>query len=136
VKYAFRIRQDVVVPEPEDDVPLGLEVLRAYPIVTQSQRVLATVELDNQLGFRATEVCDEGADGMLAAESRADESAIPKSRPQLPLRIRLIASKSARVTTQMLVNLPPHPALSPDGGEGICEPRPFRTPLPFGERVG
>ena len=73
---------------------------------------------------------------MLAAESCADESAIPKSRPQPPLRIRLVASKSARVTTQMLVNLPPHPALSPDGGEGVGVGRSVRIPLPSGERAG
>jgi len=79
---------------------------------------------------------------MLAAQSRAAESAIPKSQPQPPLRIRLVASKSARVTTQMLVNLPPHPALSPNGGEGDsgnprpCPDGPFPIPLPFGERVG
>jgi len=60
---------------------LGLDVVRAYSIFTQSQRVLATVELDDQSGFRAAKICDEGADGMLAAESCNDESAIPKSRP-------------------------------------------------------
>jgi hypothetical protein len=79
MKNAFDVRQDLIVPKADDDVPLGLEVLRACLIFSQSQRVLATVELDNQLGFRATEVCDEGADGMLAAESRTAESAIPKS---------------------------------------------------------
>jgi hypothetical protein len=136
VKNAFHIRQDVIVPKADDDVALGLEVLRAYLIFSQPQRVLATVELDNQLGFRAAKICDEGSDRVLAAESRAAESAIPKSRPQPPLRIRPVASKSARVATQMLANLPPHPALSPDGGEGICETRPIRIPLPSGERAG
>jgi len=56
VKYAFHIRQDVVVPKADDDVPLGLKVLRAYLIFTEPQRVLTAVKLDDQLGFGAAKV--------------------------------------------------------------------------------
>jgi len=61
--------------------------------------VLAAVKLDDEFGFRGAEIYDERTDEMLAAESYTDESAIPKSRPQPPLSLRLVVSKSARVAT-------------------------------------
>jgi len=93
--------------------------------------VLTAVELYDQLRFRTAEIYDEGADGMLAAEPCANEPAITEVEPYRPLGICLIAPESPRVTLQILLNLPPHPALSPDGGEGID-----RNPLPSGERAG
>jgi hypothetical protein len=40
--------------------------------------VLATIEFDDETSLCAAEVRDEGADRVLAAESRAAESAIAK----------------------------------------------------------
>jgi hypothetical protein len=61
--------------------------------------MLATIELDDQFGFRTAEVSDERADGVLAAESRAAESAIAKPQPQLSLGIRLFTSQTTGIAT-------------------------------------
>jgi hypothetical protein len=85
--------------------------------------VLTAVELDHQSEFRTAEISDEWADGMLAAELLAAESTITQPLPELPLRIRLIVTESARVATQMLLNLPltsgPLTLPSPPMGERV-----------------
>jgi hypothetical protein len=56
LKYAFHIRQYVIVPKSDDDVALGLQILRANLIVTQTKGVLTTIELDNESRFSAAKV--------------------------------------------------------------------------------
>ena len=75
---AVDVREYLVVPKAEDGVSLRLEELRPGQIVMQPKRVLATIELDDQASLSAAEVSDEGADGVLAAEPPAVESAIAK----------------------------------------------------------
>jgi len=51
--------------------------------------VVATVQLDDQLGFSAAEVRDEGTDRMLATELEPAQLPIAQSKPQLPFCVRL-----------------------------------------------
>jgi hypothetical protein len=95
----LRIRQGLVVPEAKDAIPLSFEKCRSLSVSSRLQRVLTAVKLDDEFSFRAAKVHDEGTDGMLAAEPRTAEPPIPKSLPQPPLNIRLVATESARVAT-------------------------------------
>src|SRR5258705_13525103 len=92
--------------------------------------MLTAVEFDDQLRFRAVEVGDVGADGMLAAESCASECAVPKPRPQLPLRVSLRSRQTTGVLTWPLADLRRAPAAPPPPGArggGVGEPPPPRA---------
>jgi len=91
VNHTFRIRQGLVVPKAEDAIPLPFEICRPLIVRSLLLHVLPAIELDHQLGFRATEVRDEGADRMLASEPCASESAITKLEPYGSLGICIIA---------------------------------------------
>jgi hypothetical protein len=53
------------------------------------RRVLATVQLDDQLSLAAAEVDDVWADGYLAREFRAEEAPVTQARPKAALCVGL-----------------------------------------------
>ena len=57
--------------------------------------MLTTVDLDDQLRLHACEIGDEAADGHLPAKLVSEQGAIPQLRPQPPLGIGHLATKSA-----------------------------------------
>ena len=124
LKYALHIRQGLVVPESDHAIPLPGEKCRPLGVGSLLQPMLSAVELDDKL------------------VSVQQKSAITQPRPELSLHVRLGSAQTTRVVTWPLADLPPHPALSPDGGEGGENPLRSgedggeRIPLPFGERVG
>jgi hypothetical protein len=53
------------------------------------KRVLAAVKLDDESGFDATEIRDEGADRVLSAELELRQPPVTQAPPELSLRISL-----------------------------------------------
>jgi hypothetical protein len=51
--------------------------------------VLAAVELDDEFGFSAAEVCDERTNRMLSSELELRQPPVTQAPPQFPLCIRL-----------------------------------------------
>jgi hypothetical protein len=89
LKNAISVREDLVVPEPQHSVALSFEEVGPHGVRTPLKRVLAAVKLDDELGFGAAEIRDEGADGMLSPELELRQPPVPQSPPQFPLCIRL-----------------------------------------------
>ena len=83
------VREDLLVPESQHSVALSFEQLGPRGIRILLKRVLATVKLDDELGFGAAEIRDEGADGMLSPELELGRPPVTESPPQLPLGICL-----------------------------------------------
>ena len=71
--------------------------------------VLATVELDHDLRFEASEVGEVATDRPLAAELRAFDLAVAKAMPQRAFRVGGGSAQCAG----------PHPSPLPRAGEGI-----------------
>jgi hypothetical protein len=70
-----------------------LNQLRALIIPGDLIQVLAPVELDHKLQTRACKVRDEVSDWKLPPETELLKSFRSKTAPQLPFRIRLIATQ-------------------------------------------
>ena len=60
--------------------------------------MLAAIELDHQTGFNASDVCEERADGVLAAELVSGETAVAENAPQCLLSpCRFLAQNSGEL---------------------------------------
>ena len=79
------VMQSLVVPEAKHTIALTLEIGRSLSVGSPLQRVMTAFKLDDQLGFRAAEVRDEGTDGMLATELQPAQLPIAQLKPQLSL---------------------------------------------------
>ena len=91
--HALAIVEDIIVPDSKDlqagdrfEILLALVVLKA-PII-----MAPTIELDDQSMGTAIEVHDIGADGMLASEFHATQSAVAEQFPEDALRERGVPS--------------------------------------------
>ena len=82
----------IVVPEPNDSITLALDDLRPFCINVDG--MLPTVDLDHELRAMARKVRDEMPDRNLAPEPLLGE-AFPQERPQPPLGLSHIVSKSS-----------------------------------------
>jgi hypothetical protein len=86
------VRKYLTVPEAQNTKPTLLNQLRAPIIPGDLIQVLAPVELDHELQTRACKVRDEVSDWKLPPETELLKSFRSKTAPQLPFRIRLIAT--------------------------------------------
>jgi len=81
LEHCVRPLQDVVVPKPQNAVPLGLEPLIAAS-VSRIPGVLTSIELDHQLVLKADKVRDVRANRLLSAELHAGEVATSQPSPK------------------------------------------------------
>ncbi len=122
LQHPVQVVHYLVVPEPDGPVAVRCDFRRARRVGRALLGVLAPVQLDHQLAFRAGEDGDTPPDWVLAAEPPG-QPAIPQSPPQAPLRLRA-SRRSLRATmvcVRTILSGIPHltPALSaPRGGEG------------------
>ncbi len=89
LKNTINVREDLVVPEPQYSVALSVEEVSPHGVRTPLKNVLAAVKLDDELGFGAAEIRDEGANGMLSPKLELRQPPVTQSPPQFPLCIRL-----------------------------------------------
>ena len=73
LENAVGVTQRLIVPKAKHAIALSFEICGAGLVGSPFQSVMAPVQLDDQLGFSAAEVRDEGADGVLAAELEAGQ---------------------------------------------------------------
>ena len=96
--YAFRIRQDFIIPEAQH-----LESLAPDKGVTSwisaAFVVLATVQFDDQSRVQASKICDVRANGMLATEAETFHLSQLEGAPEPALGQR-------HVTTQLPCTVP------------------------------
>ena len=91
----FGVFEDIVVPEADDFVALGVEPGGAAGVVGNLVGVLAAVDFDDQAAFVAEEVDDVGADGGLPADLVAVELPGAKDGPEGALGGGGVAAESA-----------------------------------------
>jgi len=73
-EHALKIVEHVVVPETNDTVAVSSEFRCAAIIRVLIARMLTAIDLDCELRFRAGEVDDAPADGVLAAKFPCGEA--------------------------------------------------------------
>jgi hypothetical protein len=75
------------IPDPDHMVARGHEHLRSCGVIATPGRlsVMVPVELQYKAQFRTIEIHDEPVDHMLATKLQAEDRAIPKQRPGMPL---------------------------------------------------
>jgi hypothetical protein len=87
------VREYLTVPEAQNTKTALLYQFRTPVIPGDLVQVLAPVELDHKFQFRACKVRDEVSDWKLPPETELLKSFRSKTAPQLPFRIRLIATQ-------------------------------------------
>jgi hypothetical protein len=92
----FRIRQHLSIPESQHSEPEGLESPSSQIVVRLSFfNMLTAVEFDDQPGFNATEIDDEGIDRNLPAELPSIEVSVSQNRPEALFGLSCIVTKYA-----------------------------------------
>lgn len=71
VHHVVRIRERIVVPEPEQPKAECLECLRAAPVITALLSVLTAVQFDDQPMFDTTKISDVAVEWMLPPKFHA-----------------------------------------------------------------
>jgi len=107
------IVQNIVIPETHDAVAESFKLFRAHPVLFNADRMLTTVNFNDQLYFERDEVGRIAGDGNLPLKLIAGEPPSAQTRPYQALGIRGISPKSSG--TQIRHAVPPHPTLSPMG---------------------
>jgi hypothetical protein len=90
-------RQDIVIPEAQNLKPLLLKEGITSRVVRCGLNMLAAVDLDDQLGFEAGEICDVRTDRNLPPEADIQELLAAQAPPQRPLRFGHFAAQRACV---------------------------------------
>jgi hypothetical protein len=89
------VLEHIVVPEAQDEIAKRFQDARAIRI-RHAGRVLATVELDNELCVGAKEIDHKPIDWDLPLEFPSIEPPIAQAEPQLALGIGLIPTQTPR----------------------------------------
>jgi len=118
-------RQHLIIPEPQDSIAPCLQPLRARQVFGFGNRVLPTINLDDERGLRAEEITHVRADWLLASEAKTVGLYSTYSGPQANFRLGGIAAQSSCdrrchssiLTFEALCEYPP-PNPSPSRGEG------------------
>ena len=116
LRNAFRIFEHVAVPESQSEKALALKprVATCVAIWPDTDRVLVTVELDDQLRFEACEIGNISPNRHLAAKVALRKRQITQQAPQLAFGRRGISSK---LSCAFGCRRNPHPN-PPHKGEG------------------
>jgi hypothetical protein len=120
MQHALGVGERVVVPEAEHAIAEGLQQGSATGVVLHVRRMLAAVQLDDQLPLATAEVHDIWADGHLTRELGTEQAPIAKTRPEAAFHVGLTTTEPAGVVARGFADATrqfrtPHPALSPEG---------------------
>jgi len=83
LEHSFSIPQYFEVPESDHSVATPLDLSRSIFIVTPSgiDRVLRSVELDDESFLFRDEIDDEGSDRVLPSKLHSEETPVPEVSP-------------------------------------------------------
>ena len=95
VKNFVNLAADFVVPEPQHGVPRITEKLTSTVVTNRLIRMLRTIELNDQLRFKANKICKKRSDGMLSSKLKSFHLVAAQTRPKLFFSLGLIDSESA-----------------------------------------
>jgi hypothetical protein len=88
---AVDIAQHIIVPKTKNQITICLEVRGSTCIFSTSHRMLAAVELNDQLGGLTTEIDHVGPNRHLSPKFHSVKSPVAQAEPQPPLSVCLIA---------------------------------------------
>ena len=97
MENSFRVSQHVVVPEPQYSITSLIQKLSPPLISLNLISMMSSIQLDDQLRFRAKEVNDEAPDGLLAAKLAAVHLSVTQTQPQFPFGVGLVATEALGV---------------------------------------
>ena len=86
-------RKDVAIPEAHDSITVKAHEGVATSIIVLLFDVLATVQLDDQLGFKTSEIADIGSERPLATKAKAIKLSPPQAAPEKSLGIGGVLAK-------------------------------------------
>jgi hypothetical protein len=89
-EHAIRIGQNIIVPESKHSISLVFEKFCSTRIGLGLLAMLSSIQFNDEHGFRADEIGDEGADGKLPPEFMSAEASIAQVEPQTSFGICLI----------------------------------------------
>jgi hypothetical protein len=81
LQYAFGIFEHVIVPESNDTIAARFEPAGSLVIPLLVRRVLATIDLDDELRGGAEEIDNVGADRLLSSKTKAIELSASQPHP-------------------------------------------------------
>ncbi len=115
---AIEIFQNIVIPEAKDLEALAFEKCRSTSVALN--RVLATVDFDDQAPLRAKKIGDVTADLNLTTEFEAVELPVAEDAPQPLFSVRGLPAQRSRPACQVVVpcHFAPSPQPSPAEGRG------------------
>ena len=97
----IELRQHVMIPKPEDTVPLLLQVCGSISIRRCFGSVLTAIEFDHEPVFHAEEVRNESADGLLSAELGTFKAPVAQVGPERAFRVGSRVAEVARAIPHM-----------------------------------
>ena len=101
VEDAVRMVQDLVVREAKDDKASSHQPSVAAAVAQRLGEVRSAIRFDDEAGFLAEEVDDEGADGMLSSELGLHKLPAAQHAPKLLFGGRGSTSQSTRLEGQV-----------------------------------
>ncbi len=99
--HTLRIRQNLVVPEPDNAPPLALQP-NCPALIRLRGGMLPAIRLDDEANFDCSEIGEERADRMLAPELAAVQLPTAQNGPQSALRVGRGSAKLAGMRRRML----------------------------------
>ena len=106
------IRQDVIVPEPQDAIALSFQPAATLFVVRDLLRMLPAIHFDDQPMFETDKIHDERADRLLASKLRGSDLTALELLPQPPFCVRWVIAQLPRAFGIH----PPIPAFPRKGG--------------------
>ena len=104
--------QNLMVPEPNDAIPLRLQVCGTPVIIFNLQSMLTAIKFNDKSTFNAHEISNEGTYGVLPSELVPSQTPIPQMMPQKAFSIGLVLAQNRGFSLHSPLTLP-----SPLGGE-------------------
>jgi hypothetical protein len=98
--YRVGLRKHVGIPEAQNAKPTRSQTGVAIVVVDRLSHVLATVQLNDDRGFKANEVTDVRADRMLSSEFEAVQLASSQMMPKETFGFRGVVAQVAGVVVQ------------------------------------
>jgi hypothetical protein len=90
---ALSVAEDIAVPEAQHTEALSFEPAGPCLIAGEPQRVLSTVDLDDEALGKADKIGDERSYGDLTAKPKTSELLPAQRSPQPPFRLRRMAAQ-------------------------------------------
>lgn len=81
-QHGVEVLEHVVVNEPDDHIPVLIQVLCPLRVVFMSVRVRVAIQFHDQAASRAIEICDVRPDGYLSSKLESVQPSVTKAVPK------------------------------------------------------